>query len=88
MSNQPSQVPAPAVRRGERYRDGANGEDPECGPDLARASFDACPGADDTGCAGIESLSLDLIFALPATLGRDWDADLRRALDEAPVASR
>jgi oxygen-independent coproporphyrinogen-3 oxidase len=29
---------------------------------------------------GIERLSLDLIFGLPAALGRDWDADLEQAL--------
>jgi oxygen-independent coproporphyrinogen-3 oxidase len=30
-------------------------------------------------CAGIQDLSLDLIFGLPADLGRDWDDDLSRA---------
>ena len=34
--------------------------------------------------AGIEELSLDLIFALPRSLGRDWAADLDRALALAP----
>jgi putative oxygen-independent coproporphyrinogen III oxidase len=29
--------------------------------------------------SGIEDLSLDLIFGLPAALGRDWDLDLERA---------
>jgi oxygen-independent coproporphyrinogen-3 oxidase len=31
--------------------------------------------------AGIEQLSLDLIFGLPASLGRSWRADLDRALE-------
>jgi oxygen-independent coproporphyrinogen-3 oxidase len=34
--------------------------------------------------AGIENLSLDLIFGLPAVLGRDWEADLNRALSLQP----
>ena len=34
--------------------------------------------------AGIESLSLDLIFSLPAELGRDWSRDLDLALALAP----
>lgn len=34
--------------------------------------------------AGIANLSLDLIFALPAELGRDWDRDLDAALALAP----
>ncbi|HVE78525.1 MAG TPA: radical SAM family heme chaperone HemW [Gemmatimonadaceae bacterium] len=34
--------------------------------------------------AGFRSLSLDLIFALPAALARDWDRDLREALALAP----
>ena len=34
--------------------------------------------------AGIADLSLDLIFALPESLGRDWDADLNRALSLDP----
>ena len=34
--------------------------------------------------AGIAELSLDLIFGLPAALGRDWDADLERALSLRP----
>jgi oxygen-independent coproporphyrinogen-3 oxidase len=33
---------------------------------------------------GIERLSLDLIFGLPAALGRDWDADLEQALALGP----
>ena len=35
--------------------------------------------------AGIENLSLDLIFALPASLGRDWNHDVRRALALDPA---
>ena len=34
--------------------------------------------------AGIADLSLDLIFGVPASLGRDWRADLERALALAP----
>ena len=34
--------------------------------------------------AGFDSLSLDLIFALPEALGRDWEADLERALSLDP----
>ncbi len=34
--------------------------------------------------AGIEDLSLDLIFGLPAALGRDWAADLARAFALQP----
>jgi len=34
--------------------------------------------------AGIENVSLDLIFGLPAELGRDWERDLERALALRP----
>ena len=34
--------------------------------------------------AGIHDISLDLIFALPESLGRDWDRDLDQALALAP----
>ena len=34
--------------------------------------------------AGFEDLSLDLIYAVPAALGRDWPADLDRALALMP----
>ncbi len=34
--------------------------------------------------AGIDDLSLDLIFGLPASLGRDWDRDLDAALALEP----
>jgi oxygen-independent coproporphyrinogen-3 oxidase len=34
--------------------------------------------------AGIAQVSLDLIFGLPGALGRDWDADLERALSLRP----
>jgi len=33
---------------------------------------------------GIENWSLDLIFALPASLGRDWGRDIERAIALAP----
>jgi oxygen-independent coproporphyrinogen-3 oxidase len=35
--------------------------------------------------AGIENISLDLIFALPADLNRSWESDLVRALDLEPA---
>ncbi len=35
-------------------------------------------------CAGIENLSVDLIFGLPAALNRDWPADLERAFALQP----
>jgi oxygen-independent coproporphyrinogen III oxidase len=35
-------------------------------------------------CAGIDDLSLDLIFGLPADLGRDWESDLGRAFNLQP----
>jgi oxygen-independent coproporphyrinogen III oxidase len=34
--------------------------------------------------AGLEDVSIDLIFGLPARLGRDWSADLERALELEP----
>jgi oxygen-independent coproporphyrinogen-3 oxidase len=34
--------------------------------------------------AGVSNISIDLIFALPAALKRDWIADLQRALDLDP----
>jgi oxygen-independent coproporphyrinogen III oxidase len=34
---------------------------------------------------GINNISLDLIFALPAHLGRSWESDLVRALDLEPA---
>ena len=34
--------------------------------------------------AGVANISLDLIFALPESLPRDWSADLDRALELAP----
>jgi oxygen-independent coproporphyrinogen-3 oxidase len=33
---------------------------------------------------GVDNISLDLIFALPESLGRDWDRDLDQALALAP----
>jgi oxygen-independent coproporphyrinogen III oxidase len=38
----------------------------------------------DLRMAGIEDISLDLIFGLPASLGRDWQADLDQAFDLKP----
>jgi oxygen-independent coproporphyrinogen-3 oxidase len=35
--------------------------------------------------AGFQALSLDLIFGVPAALGRDWAADLEQALGLAPA---
>lgn len=35
--------------------------------------------------AGIENISVDLIFALPSRLGRDWNADLDRVLELDPA---
>lgn len=35
--------------------------------------------------AGIDDVSLDLIFALPSALNRDWPADVERALALAPT---
>lgn len=40
---------------------------------------------DATKRAGIENVSLDLIFALPGMLERDWEADLSRALSLHPA---
>ena len=40
--------------------------------------------ADAARAAGLDDLSLDLIFALPSALGRDWDRDLSHALALAP----
>jgi putative oxygen-independent coproporphyrinogen III oxidase len=34
--------------------------------------------------AGVDNISLDLIFALPESLGRDWDRDLDQAIALAP----
>ncbi len=34
--------------------------------------------------AGFDNVSVDLIFALPPSLGRDWSLDLRQALDLGP----
>lgn len=45
----------------------------------AERAFDIARGA------GIENISLDLIFALPAVLRRRWDADLERALSLRPA---
>lgn len=36
------------------------------------------------GAAGVRNVSVDLIFGLPDTVSRSWEADLRQALDLAP----
>jgi oxygen-independent coproporphyrinogen-3 oxidase len=41
--------------------------------------------AADLAAGGIENWSLDLIFALPASLGRDWARDVDRALQLSPT---
>jgi oxygen-independent coproporphyrinogen-3 oxidase len=52
------------------------------GPDGPRRAIDAARSA------GIDNISVDLIFALPSRLGRDWNADLDRvlALDPSHVS--
>lgn len=39
---------------------------------------------DTARLAGFSNVSVDLIFGLPARLGRDWEADLQRALELRP----
>jgi oxygen-independent coproporphyrinogen III oxidase len=46
--------------------------------DITRA-YDAARGA------GVENVSLDLIFALPEKIGRDWSEDLSRAIQLRPA---
>jgi putative oxygen-independent coproporphyrinogen III oxidase len=48
------------------------------GVDGVARAMDAARGA------GLENVSLDLIFALPSRLGRDWAADLERAVGLEP----
>ena len=48
------------------------------GPDAASAAVQVLRSA------GIVDLSVDLIFALPSTLARDWGRDLERALELRP----
>jgi len=48
------------------------------GPDGARTSFQAAR------AAGFENISVDLIFALPERLGRDWRSDLEAVLSLNP----
>jgi oxygen-independent coproporphyrinogen-3 oxidase len=48
------------------------------GVDGPRRAMDAARGA------GFDNVSVDLIFALPARLGRDWGADLHHALTLEP----
>ena len=40
---------------------------------------------DTLRAAGLDDVSLDLIYAVPDKLGRDWPADLERALELAPT---
>ncbi|MGH7649909.1 MAG: coproporphyrinogen-III oxidase family protein, partial [Gemmatimonadaceae bacterium] len=40
---------------------------------------------DAASASGLDNLSLDLIFAVPESLGRDWHHDLRRALELEPA---
>ncbi|HEX6693528.1 MAG TPA: radical SAM family heme chaperone HemW [Longimicrobiales bacterium] len=49
------------------------------GADGPARAFDAAH------AAGIDNVSIDLIFGLPARLGRDWDADLARARSLGPT---
>jgi oxygen-independent coproporphyrinogen-3 oxidase len=42
------------------------------------------PAVEIIRAAGIDDLSLDLIFGLPAALGRNWDGDLARAFALTP----
>ena len=42
------------------------------------------PAVETIRAAGIEDVSLDLIFGLPASLGRDWERDLAQAFALAP----
>ncbi len=48
------------------------------------SAADTARAVDAARSAGIEGLSLDLIFALPDALERDWDRDLRAAIALAP----
>jgi oxygen-independent coproporphyrinogen-3 oxidase len=48
------------------------------GPDGPRRAMD------DARAAGFGNVSVDLIFGFPARLGRDWSADLHRALTLEP----
>lgn len=48
------------------------------GPDGPARAVEAARGA------GLDNYSIDLIFGLPARLGRDWSADLERVLALAP----
>lgn len=43
------------------------------------------PAVDAIAAAGITDFSVDLIFALPEFLGRDWERDLARSLSLAPT---
>ena len=50
----------------------------------AHASDQIAMAVDAARAAGIDNISIDLIFALPPALGRDWSHDLQRAIDLAP----
>jgi oxygen-independent coproporphyrinogen-3 oxidase len=48
------------------------------------SAADAARAVDDARAGGIDAVSLDLIFALPTELQRDWKRDLEQALALAP----
>jgi oxygen-independent coproporphyrinogen-3 oxidase len=48
------------------------------------AAGQVAPAVEALRHAGFDDLSLDLIFGLPAALGRDWDRDLAQAFALAP----
>jgi oxygen-independent coproporphyrinogen-3 oxidase len=65
---------------------GAQSFDPEVLRWMHRThTVDQVPGAVQAlRCAGMANLSLDLIFGLPAELGRDWSGDLEAAFALSP----
>lgn len=65
---------------------GAQSFDPDALAWMHRAHTSAqiAIAADAVRAAGIENISLDLIFALPPSLGRNWSDDLRRAVELDP----
>src|SRR5882672_4157154 len=73
--------PGPAARGGEEVTLEANPEDVT--PDHAKAWRASGINRVSLG-AGIENISLDLIFALPDELKRDWERDLDLALALRP----
>jgi oxygen-independent coproporphyrinogen III oxidase len=50
----------------------------------AHTSDQIATAVDSVRASGIENISIDLIFALPPALGRDWNDDLRRAIELQP----